>query len=295
MEKDSLSSSKRRLYGGTSLEYRSDAGATKYLVGTEQGTIVSVERKAKKDGDSQKQIKLISGEDAGKDESFKHHGPSYSLSRNYFLPKCILSVGDWMARVWTEDIKTPIMSTRYESHYLTSATWSTTRPGVFYVTKKNGTMDVWDYYFKGQFEPAYTVKISEHYSLSDIQISHKSQGKFIGIGCYDGSVPVMELCRSLYQSTNQNGEKQAITQMFERETNREKGLQASKLAQRRAAKIAQTKKPNKAKIKKLSKEKDKKKVFDLTDFSLVEDDFMNFIKNNQPKRIKQKEEDKEKE
>merc|ERR1712154_79852 len=244
-------------------------------------------------GDSQKQIKLIYGEDAGKDESFKHHGPIYSLSRNYFLPKCILSVGDWMARGWTEDIKTPIMSTRYESHYLTSATWSTTRPGVFYVTKKNGTMDVWDYYFKGQFEPAYTVKISEHYSLSDIKISNKSQGKFIGIGCDDGSVTVMELCRSLYQSTNQNAEKQAITQMFERETNREKGLQASKLAQRRA-----TKKPNKRnstiKVKKQqNKEQEKKKVFDLNDFSLIEDDFMNFIKNNLPKKEKPKEHNKE--
>merc|ERR1719277_1833644 len=148
---------KKLMYGGTSLEYRSDAGATKYLVGTEQGMVVSVERKAKKDGDSQKQIKLVYGGGGG-EEMNKHHGPIYSLSRNYFLPKCILSVGDWMARIWTEDIKTPIMSTRYESHYLTSGTWSPTRPGVFYVTKKNGEMDVWDYYFKGQFEPAYTVK-----------------------------------------------------------------------------------------------------------------------------------------
>merc|ERR1712083_833063 len=129
------------------------------------------------------------------------------------------------------------------------------------------------YYFKGQFEPAYTVKISEHYALSDIQISHKSQGKFIGIGCDDGSVTVMELCRSLYQSTNQNAEKQAITQMFERETNREKGLQASKLAQRRAAKMAQSKKPNKrsstVKVKKQQIKPQEKKVFDLSDFSLV--------------------------
>lgn len=246
--------------------------------------------KQKKDGDSQKQIKLIYGEDASKDESFKHHGPIYSLSRNYFLPKCILSVGDWMARVWTEDIKTPIMSTRYESHYLTSGTWSPTRPGVFYVTKKNGEMDVWDYYFKGQFEPAYTVKISEQFGLSDIQVSQKNQGKYVGIGCYDGSVTVMELCRSLYQSTNLNAEKQAITQLFERETNREKGLQASKLAQRRAAKLAQSKKPNKSKSK-----KKEKKPFDLTDFSLVEDDFMSFIKSNQPQKIEKKVNENEKE
>lgn len=272
-------------YGGTSLEYRSDAGATKYLVGTEQGTIVSVERKAKKDGDSQKQIKLIYGAD-GQSES-AHHGPVYSISRNYFLPKCILSVGDWMARIWTEDIKTAIMSTRYESHYLTSGTWSPTRPGVFYVTKRNGQMDVWDYYYKGQFEPAYTVKISEQYALSDIAISNKSQGKYVGIGCADGSVTIMELCRSLYQSTNLNAEKQAITQLFERESNREKGLQAAKLAQRRAAKLAQSKKQSNSKAK-MKKQVKAQSNFDLTDFSLVEDDFMNFIKNNQPKKVKSK-------
>jgi len=244
-----------------------------------------VERKAKKDGDSQKQIKLIYGAD-GQSES-AHHGPVYSVSRNYFLPKCIVSVGDWMARIWTEDIKTAIMSTRYESHYLTSGTWSPTRPGVFYVTKRNGQMDVWDYYYKGQFEPAYTVKISEQYALSDIAISNKSQGKYVGIGCADGSVTIMELCRSLYQSTNLNAEKQAITQLFERESNREKGLQAAKLAQRRAAKLAQSKKQSNSKAK-MKKQVKAQSNFDLTDFSLVEDNFMNFIKNNQPKKIKSK-------
>eukprot|EP01084_Bolivina_argentea_P099600 179020_1 len=272
---------KKELYGGTSLEYRTDAGATKYLVGTEQGTIISVERKAKKDGDSQKAIKLIYGESSisQSDESLKHHGPIYSCSRNYFLPKCILSVGDWMARVWTDDVKTPIMSTRYESSYLTSGVWSPTRPGVFYVTKQNGELDVWDYYFKGQFEPAYTVKISEQHKLSDVKVSLKSQGKFVGVGCEDGSVTVLELCNSLYQSTNLNAEKQAMTQLFERETNREKGLQAAKLAQQRARKQLQKK------SKKVQKSQDSEsKTFDLTDFGSIESDFLSFIDKNKPQK-----------
>ena len=120
--------------------------------------------------------------------------------------------------------------------------WSPTRPGVFYVTKQNGELDVWDYYFKGQFQPAYTVKISEQSSLSDVKISLKSDGKYVGVGCHDGSVTILELCKSLYQSPNLNTEKQAMTQLFERETNREKTLQAQKLAARRAAKQAALKK-----------------------------------------------------
>eukprot|EP01083_Nonionella_stella_P208424 756383_1 len=281
------------LNGGTSLEYRTDAGATKYLVGTDQGTIISVERKAKKDGDSQKQIKLIYGETVFEEssnnqllnnESYKHHGPIYSLSRNYFLPKCILSVGDWMARIWTEDIKTPIMSTRYESHYLTSGIWSPTRPGVFYITKQNGELDIWDYYYKGQFKPAYSVKISEKYSLSDCKISLKSQGKLVGVGCADGSVTILELSNSLYQSNNLNMEKQAITQLFERETNREKCLQAAKLAQQRAKKLQMKKDKVKPSKKQEEKETEKETQFELTDFGAVEADFLNFIEKNKPKQ-----------
>jgi len=280
--KDDQKNNNKILYGGTSLEYRTDAGATKYLVGTEQGTIISVERKAKKDGDSQKQIKLIYGEST----NGKHHGPIYSLSRNYFLPKCILSIGDWMARIWTEDIKTPIMSTRYESSYLTSGVWSPTRPGVFYITKKNGELDVWDYYFKGQFQPCYTVKISEQYSLSDCKISIKSNGKFVATGCSDGSVTILELCNSLYQSNNLNAEKQAITQLFERETNREKTLQAQKLAQKRMAK-QNAKKQQQKQPDNNNNNDDNKKAFDLADFSQIENDFLSFIEKNKPQKPQQ--------
>lgn len=240
-------------YGGTSLEYRTDAGATKYLVGTEQGTIISVERKAKKDGDSQKQIKVVYGE--CEEDQFKHHGPVYALSRNYFVPKCILSVGDWMSRLWMEDVKTPILSTRYESHFLTGGVWSPSRPGVFFISKKNGELDIWDYYYKGQFEPVYSVRISEQYSLTDVKVSTKSDGKYVGIGCQDGSVTVIELCDSLYQSSNLNAEKQAITQLFDRETNREKTLQASKLAQKRLQQLLQKKKEQQSKEKNENPEK----------------------------------------
>jgi len=262
------------------------------LVGTEQGTVISVERKAKKDGDSQKQIKLIYGDD--KEDaaaSGRHHGPIYSVSRNHFLPKCILTVGDWMARLWTEDIRTPIMSTRYESSYLTSGVWSPTRPGVFYVTKQNGELDVWDYYFKGQFEPSFTVKISEQHSLSDVKVSMKGGSKHVAVGCEDGSVTVLELCKSLYESSTLNAEKAAMTQMFERETNREKTLQAAKLAQRRALKQQQ----KKAKQSGAKKEVEKKPDFDLADFGKMEADFLKFIEQNRPQKEEADHEQTEKE
>lgn len=66
---------------------------TKFMVGTEQGAIVSCNRKAKTAAE-----KLVCTYEG-------HHGPIYALQRNSFFPKNFLTVGDWTARIWSEDIK----------------------------------------------------------------------------------------------------------------------------------------------------------------------------------------------
>ena len=62
--------------------------------------------------------------------------------------------------MWTDDtaVKTPILTTKYHSTYLTGGTWSPTRPGVFFTTKMDGTMDVWDLFYKHN-EPTLTVQV----------------------------------------------------------------------------------------------------------------------------------------
>ena len=150
------------------------------------------------------------------------------------------------------------------------------------MTKENGELDVWDYYFKGQFEPAFTVKISEQHSLSDVKLSMKGGSKYAAVGCADGSVTVLELCKSLYESSNLNAEKAAMSQLFERETLREKTLQAAKLAQRRALK--QKNKNKGAKGGTAKKETEPQRDFDLADFGAVEKDFLSFIEQNRPKK-----------
>lgn len=42
----------------------------------------------------------------------KHHGPIYSIQRNPAQNKYFMTVGDWTARIWAEDLKTPIMTTK---------------------------------------------------------------------------------------------------------------------------------------------------------------------------------------
>ena len=63
------------------------------MVGTEKGSIISCNRKAKTQQD--KIAAVFSG----------HIGPVYSIQRNPVFPKMFLSVGDWSAKIFSEDIR----------------------------------------------------------------------------------------------------------------------------------------------------------------------------------------------
>ena len=64
---------------------------TKFMVGTEQGIVISCNRKGKTP--AEKIVCTFSD----------HHGPIYALQRNPFYPQNFLTVGDWTARIWSED------------------------------------------------------------------------------------------------------------------------------------------------------------------------------------------------
>lgn len=137
-------------------------------------------------------------------------------------------------QIWMEDLKTPILTTRYERSYLTAGCWSPTRPGVFYTTKLDGTMDVWDFFYK-QNDPVYSTKVCES-GLSSIKV--QNDGSLVAVGSVDGSTTLLQVCNSL--STPQNNEKQSITQMFERENRREKNLEIRAMQIRREKRASES-------------------------------------------------------
>ena len=132
-----------------------------------------------------------------------------------------MTVGDWTARIWVEDLKTPIMTTKYHSSYLTSGCWSPTRAGVFYVTRMDGVVDIWDYFYR-QNEVAYSHKVGDA-ALSTISVSPPS-GRLVAVGDVNGTVSLLEVCESL--AAPQANEKTAISNMFDRETKQEQQRQA---------------------------------------------------------------------
>lgn len=112
-----------------------------------------------------------------------------------------MSVGDWSAKIWMDDIKNPLVRTRYHKSYLTDGCFSPTRVGVFFLTRKDGWLDIWDYFYR-QNEVAYTHKVSDA-ALTSIKISYTggggnasqiTGGKLLAIGDQDGTVTLLELC-----------------------------------------------------------------------------------------------------
>ncbi|XP_068833628.1 dynein axonemal intermediate chain 2 [Capricornis sumatraensis] len=194
--------------GAISLEFESTL-PTKFMVGTEQGVVISCNRKGKTP--AEKIVCTFSG----------HHGPIYALQRNPFYPKNFLTVGDWTARIWSEDSReSSIMWTKYHMAYLTDGAWSPVRPAVFFTTKMDGTLDIWDFVFK-QCDPALSLKVCDE-ALFCLRV--QDNGCFIACGSQLGTTTLLEVSNGL--CTLQRNEKNTASAIFERETRREKILEA---------------------------------------------------------------------
>uniref|UniRef100_A0A674PMN7 Dynein, axonemal, intermediate chain 2b n=2 Tax=Takifugu rubripes TaxID=31033 RepID=A0A674PMN7_TAKRU len=194
--------------GAVSLEFEPTI-PTKFMVGTEQGLIISGNRKAKTQ--TEKIVCTFEG----------HYGPVYALQRNPFFPKNFLTVGDWVTRIWSEDIKeSSIMSTKYQTSRLMDACWSPVRPSVFFTVKMDGVLDVWDILFK-QNDPTLSVKVCDE-ALYSLRV--QDNGRFLVCGSQQGVATLLDMSSGL--TTLQRNEKSLVSAMFERETKREKILEA---------------------------------------------------------------------
>ena len=114
------------------------------------------------------------------------------------------------------------MQTRYHNAYLTDGCWSPTRCGLFFLTRMDGFLDVWDFFYR-QNEVAYSQKISDAV-LTSIRINWS----MAAVGDADGNVNMISLCRSLHDASLNTKEKEIMGNVFERETRREKSLDVAK-------------------------------------------------------------------
>ncbi|XP_035231148.1 dynein intermediate chain 3, ciliary-like [Stegodyphus dumicola] len=105
----------------------------KFMLGTEQGAVLSFNRKGNSKADC-----LIAKYDTSS-------GPLLSLERNAFFPQMFASCDAWNVNVWTESATDiPILSLNSEDGYFTDLSWSPARASLLYLSKTNGKLEIWD-------------------------------------------------------------------------------------------------------------------------------------------------------
>ncbi|KAH6570612.1 hypothetical protein BASA60_007630 [Batrachochytrium salamandrivorans] len=151
-----------------------------------------------------------------------HHGPISDLQRSPFFPDILLSVGGWSFSIWKEKlIFGPLLSSVPASSYLLSGCWSPTRPGVFFIGRADGVLEVWDL-LDTSHAPSTTQTITST-AISCLQI-HQYGGRsgdgqqFLAVGDDSGTLHIIEIPKKLQRPSK--NEKSVITSLFEREARR---------------------------------------------------------------------------
>ncbi|CAG9806675.1 unnamed protein product [Chironomus riparius] len=196
-----------RSYGISVLEYETTI-PTRFMVGSEQGMLFFCNRKGKT---PMEKITL---------RMQCHASPIYTLARNPSFFKNFLTVGDWNARIWSEDCKeSSIIWTKYCNVELTDGCWSPTKCSLFYLSRMDGNVEAWDL-LQQQSEPILTIKVSDH-AITCLK-PHES-GKMIACGSASGFVHLMEVSENM--SFSAKNDKAILNAMLDRESKREKILE----------------------------------------------------------------------
>ncbi|XP_061706639.1 dynein axonemal intermediate chain 2-like [Cydia pomonella] len=195
-------------FGISTMEYEFTI-PSRFMVGTDNGYVVTGNRKGKTQLD-----KFPVQYPA-------HTGSVRSLERNPYFLKNFLTVGDWRLQVWSEDCHdSPVLSTAATRHKITCATWSPTRCSLLLCTGADGVISAWDF-LRSQCKPILTMYLGDD-PLVKVRIHE--QGSLVAVGTQKGSIFMLELSPSM--TASDKNDKNLMLAIFERETKREKILEA---------------------------------------------------------------------
>ena len=125
---------------------------SKFMVGTRRGAVVSC-RMQPKQGSSSMILGVYTGQCRSR---------VLAVDRNPFYPKNFMVVRDYSTKIWCEDLHcSPIMWVKDSPARLTAGCWSPVRMSVFFTTRVDGNVEVWDFLFQ-QNKPVLLLKIADH-------------------------------------------------------------------------------------------------------------------------------------
>lgn len=194
--------------GISALEYEPTI-PTRFMVGTETGLVIGGNRKGKNAVE-----KLPTKYEA-------HFGPVYALQRNPTFVKNFLTVGDWTARVWSEDCReSAILWTYSHRTKLTDGAWNPIRFSLMLVTQWDGCLSCWDL-LRRRSAPLVTAQLCDEPLL---RLRPHEGGLLVACGSSKGTVYLAELSENL--GTADKNDKQLLTHVLDRENKRERILEA---------------------------------------------------------------------
>jgi len=76
-----------------------------------------------------------------------HNRPCVALEKSPFFGDIVMTVSDWNFHIWKlgGGSEKPVFTSPNASTYLTGGRWSPTRPGMLFISKEDGCVDVWDF------------------------------------------------------------------------------------------------------------------------------------------------------
>ncbi|NXE79223.1 WDR63 protein, partial [Cochlearius cochlearius] len=180
--------------------------STSFFVGTEDGEIVYSDWKMEIDSDSAKPHT----------QKYTIHTETINtLQRSPFFKDIILSVGGRNFAIWKEGITNgPILQSSCPAGRYTAGQWSLTRPGVFFIGRDDGNIDIWDL-LKKTHEPSHFQNISESMITFISPWIASSKQHFLAVSDDLGVLRVLEICQTL--SDPARNEHATVLDYFERE------------------------------------------------------------------------------
>ena len=153
-----------------------------------------------------------------------HYGACTALERSPFFHDILLTVGDWTFNLWRDGVSKPIFTSPCAPTPLRTGCWSPTRPGVIYLGRVDGKVDIWDLTDRSH-EPSLTQTITSA-AVTSIQFwtagksskSSKSAQHLVAIGDAHGTLHVKEVTRALARPVSK--EEEIVEGLFEREVKR---------------------------------------------------------------------------
>ncbi|KAM6305555.1 dynein axonemal intermediate chain 3 [Aegotheles albertisi] len=184
--------------------------STNFFVGTEDGEIVYSNWEMEIDSDS---AKLVSQKHTQKYTI--HTETINTLQRSPFFKDIILSVGGRNFAIWKEGVTNgPILQSSCSAGRNTVGHWSLTRPGVFFIGRDDGNIDIWDL-LKKTHEPSHFQNISKSMITSISPWIASPKQHFLAVSDDLGVLHVLEICQTLSHSSK--SEHADVLDYFERE------------------------------------------------------------------------------